>query len=51
MKRWSVFVFVAPLIGLLVLVAGVALIRIDALQEPGRFETVLASQAKHTLIG
>jgi mono/diheme cytochrome c family protein len=51
MKRWILITIAALLIGILLLIAGLAQIKIDALQEPGRLETGLASRAKHILIG
>jgi mono/diheme cytochrome c family protein len=51
MKRWILIVFAAFLIGALLVIVGLAQIKIDALQEPGQLETVLASRAKHILVG
>jgi mono/diheme cytochrome c family protein len=51
MKRWVLIVFVAlVLIGVAVIV-GLSQIKLDALQEPGQLETVLATRAKHILVG
>ncbi len=51
MKRWILIVLAALLLGLALLFVGFTQIKLDALQEPGHFETAVASRAKHILIG
>jgi mono/diheme cytochrome c family protein len=51
MKRWVLIVLIALALGAVVVIVGFAQIKLDALQEPGHFETVLATRAKHILIG
>jgi cytochrome c553 len=50
MKRRLFALLVVVVLALLLLVVGFYQISIDALQEPGRLETILATQAKHLLI-
>jgi mono/diheme cytochrome c family protein len=50
MKRWILFVVLALAVAAAVVIVGLTQIRLDALQEPGHIETVLASQAKHFLV-
>ena len=50
MKRWILIVFIALACGALALIVGFTRFKLDALQEPGHLETVLATHAKHTLV-
>jgi mono/diheme cytochrome c family protein len=50
MKRWMLVVLIALALAAVAVIAGFTQIRLDALQEPGHFETVLATQAKHLLV-
>jgi mono/diheme cytochrome c family protein len=49
MKRWIFAVLIALALAVVVIV-GLTQIRIDALQEPGQVETLLATTAKHFLV-
>ena len=49
MKRWILAVLIALALAVVV-IAGFTQIRLDALQEPGYLETVLATKAKHLLV-
>jgi mono/diheme cytochrome c family protein len=51
MKRWILFVLAAVGLAAVVGIGGFTQITLDALQEPGRFETALATGAKRLLIG
>ena len=50
MKRWILIVLIALACGALVVIVGFTQIKLDALQEPGHLETVLATRAKHFLV-
>ena len=50
MRRWILIVLVALGCGALVAIVGFTQIKIGALQEPGHFETVLATRAKHIFV-
>jgi mono/diheme cytochrome c family protein len=50
MKRWMLVVLIALALAAVAVIVGFSQVRLDALQEPGRIETVLATQAKHLLI-
>ena len=50
MKRWLLVALISLALAAVVVVTGFALIKVDALQEPGHLETVLMTQAKHLLI-
>ncbi|HEU5237616.1 MAG TPA: cytochrome c [Pyrinomonadaceae bacterium] len=50
MKRWMLVVFIALALAAVVVIVGFTQVKLDALQEPGRIETVLATQAKHLLV-
>ena len=50
MKRWILFVLVALVFVLGFAFAGIATIRLDALEDPGRLETALATRVKHIVI-
>ena len=50
MKRWILILLIALVLGATVVIAGFYQISIDALQEPGHLETVLATRAKHILV-
>ncbi len=50
MKRWMLVVLVALALAVVVLIVGLSQIRLDALQEPGHFETFLATLVKHLLV-
>jgi len=50
MKRWMLVVLVALALAVVVLIVGLTQIRLDALQEPGHFETFLATLVKHLLV-
>jgi mono/diheme cytochrome c family protein len=49
-NRWVVIVLILLGLGAVVVIVGLSQIKLDALQEPGHFETVLATQAKHILV-
>jgi mono/diheme cytochrome c family protein len=50
MKRWIFFIVIALGLGAVMTIAGIYQIHIDALQEPGHLETILATRAKHLLV-
>jgi len=50
MKRWILILLIALPLCAVLMIVGLAEIKLDALQEPGHLETVLATQAKHLLI-
>ena len=50
MKRRVFILLIALALAVVVMIAGFYQISIDALQEPGRLETILATRAKHLLI-
>jgi mono/diheme cytochrome c family protein len=50
MKRWMLVVLIALALAVVVLIVGLTQIRLDALQEPGHFETLLATLVKHLLV-
>ena len=50
MKRWILIVSFALLLVVALVIVGFTQIKLDALQEPGHLETVLATEAKHILI-
>jgi mono/diheme cytochrome c family protein len=50
MKRWVLIVLIVLGVGAVVVIVGFAQIRLDALQEPGHLETILATRAKNILI-
>ncbi|MEA3205488.1 MAG: hypothetical protein QOG92_1153, partial [Verrucomicrobiota bacterium] len=50
MKRWVFTLLIILVLAVVLIVAGYQQIRIDALQEPGPLETILATRAKHLLI-
>ncbi len=50
MKRWILIFVVVLSLGAVLVTVGFVQIKLDALQEPGHLETVLATQAKHLLI-
>ena len=50
MKRWILVVFIALALAALVVIVGFTQIKLDALQEPGPVETLLATQVKHLLV-
>jgi mono/diheme cytochrome c family protein len=50
MKRWMAIVLIALGVGAVVVIVAVTQIKLDALQEPGHLETVLATQLKRVLI-
>ena len=50
MKRRLFVLLIVVVLAVLLIVVGFYQISIDALQEPGRLETILATQAKHLLI-
>lgn len=50
MKRWILIVLIALAFDAVVVFLGFTQIKLDALQEPGHLETVLATHAKHTLV-
>ena len=50
MKRWILIVLIALAFGAVVVIVGFTQFRLDALQEPGHLETVLATRAKHVLV-
>jgi mono/diheme cytochrome c family protein len=51
MKRRLLVVLIALALAAGAVIAGFTQIRLDAIQQPGYLETVLATQAKHLLIG
>ena len=50
MKRRGFILLIALALAVVVMIAGFYQISIDALEEPGRLETILATWAKHLLI-
>jgi mono/diheme cytochrome c family protein len=50
MKRWVFTLLIILVLAVVLIVAGYQQISIDALQEPGPLETILATRAKHLLI-
>jgi mono/diheme cytochrome c family protein len=50
MKRRILIAFIALLFVAMLMIVGLTQIKLDALQEPGRLETFLATQVKHILI-
>jgi len=50
MKRWMLVVLIALPLTAAVLIVGFTQVKLDALQEPGHLETVLATHAKYILI-
>ena len=50
MKRWVLITLIVLGLGAVVVIVGFYQIKIDALQEPGHLETVLATRAKHILV-
>jgi mono/diheme cytochrome c family protein len=50
MKRWILVVLIALALAAVVVIVGFTQIKLDALQEPGHLETVIATQAKHLLV-
>lgn len=50
MKRRGFILLIALALAVVVMITGFYQISIDALQEPGRLETILATRAKHLLI-
>ena len=50
MKRWMLVVLIALALAAVVVIVGFTQIKLDALQEPGHLETVVATQAKHLLV-
>jgi mono/diheme cytochrome c family protein len=50
MKRWILLVLIALALAAVVVIVGFTQIKLDALQEPGHLETVVATQAKHLLV-
>jgi hypothetical protein len=50
MKRWILVVLIALALAVVVVIVGVTQIRLDALQEPGHAETLLATLSKHLLV-
>lgn len=50
MKRWVFTLLIALVLAVVLIVAGYQQISIDALQEPGPLETILATRVKHLLI-
>jgi len=50
MKRWVFTILIVLGLGAVVVMVGFYQIKIDALQEPGHLETVLATRAKYILI-
>jgi hypothetical protein len=49
-KRWVLIVLIPLGLGTVVVIVGFSQIKLDALQEPGHLETVLATRAKHILV-
>jgi hypothetical protein len=49
-KRWVLIVLIPLGLGTVVVIVGFSQIKLDALQEPGHLETVLAIRAKHILV-
>ena len=50
MKRWILVILIALALAVVVVIVGVNQIRLDALQEPGRVETFLATVVKQFLV-
>jgi mono/diheme cytochrome c family protein len=50
MKRWTFTLLIVLGLGAVVAIVGFYQINIDALQEPGQIETILATRAKHLLV-
>jgi len=50
MKRRMLIVVISPVLAAVIGIVGFIQIRLDALQEPGHLETVVATQAKHLLV-
>lgn len=50
MKRRILIILTALACGALVVIVGFTQIKLDALQEPGHIETVLATRAKHAIV-
>ncbi len=50
MKRWILIVVFALVSATAVVIVGFARLKLDALQEPGHLETVLAARAKHAIV-
>jgi mono/diheme cytochrome c family protein len=50
MMRWILAALIAVALAAVVLILGYTQIKLDALQEPGRVETFLATQVKHLLV-
>jgi mono/diheme cytochrome c family protein len=50
MKRWMLVVPITLALAVVVLTVGLTQIKLDALQEPGHFETFLATLVKHLLV-
>ena len=50
MKRWILVVLIALALAAVVVIVGFTQIKLDALQEPGHLETVLATRAKRILV-
>ncbi len=50
MKRWILIVVIAFVSVAAAVIVGFARFKLDALQEPGRFETAFATRAKHALV-
>jgi mono/diheme cytochrome c family protein len=50
MKRWILAVLIALALAAVVVIVGLTQIRLDALQEPGHFETFFATQVKYLLV-
>ena len=49
-RRWILVVLIALALTAVVVIVGFTQIKLDALQEPGHLETVLATGAKHLLV-
>jgi hypothetical protein len=50
MKRWILIGLIALALAAVVVIVGFNQIKLDALQEPGHLETILATQVKHLLV-
>jgi mono/diheme cytochrome c family protein len=50
MKRWISIVLIVLGLGAVLTIVGFYQINLDALQEPGHLETILATRAKHILV-
>jgi mono/diheme cytochrome c family protein len=50
MRRWILGMVIAVVFAIILLIVGFTELRIDALQEPGHLETIVATRAKHILI-